>query len=114
MAREENYLRYGTSWWMVSLSAILKQPILNQRNATGVGFILIRSHLAQVLWCGCWQIRGTFEPLMADEALALESVQKIIPLNLQHVIIARNYEVLFRLSSTNHSLTTYNIITPEK
>lgn len=90
------------------LECNLKQPILNQRNGTGVGFILIRSHLAQVLWCGCWQIRGTFEPLMADEASALKSVPKIIPLNLQHVITVRNYEVLFRFSSINHSLTTFN------
>jgi len=54
-----------------------------QNHAMVAGFI-IRDQNGQVIWCGRWQLRGSFRSSLAEALAAKGVLQKISPLNLHN------------------------------
>lgn len=68
-------LTTAVSKWEASLKCNMDAAVLFSQNlAMGTRFI-IRDHRGQVLWCGCWQNRGIYNPLMAEALANLASTR---------------------------------------
>ena len=68
-------LTTAVSKWEASLKCNMDAAVLFSQNlAMGTRFF-IRDHRGQVLWCGCWQNRGIYNPLMAEALANLASTR---------------------------------------
>ena len=75
------------------LKCNIDADILDQGVAMGAGFVM-RNNEGAVVYCGCWKIRGSFSPTLA-EALCLKNVlQFMISQGLSIVLIESDAKIV--------------------
>jgi ribonuclease HI len=75
------------------LKCNIDADILDQGVAMGAGFVM-RNNEGAVVYCGCWKIRGSFSPTLA-EALCLKNVlQFMISQGLSNVLIESDAKIV--------------------